>query len=62
MLGVPSLIDVQKTMTDAAAKFLEAFVDSFFEFVDQPLLPSQVPTYILYIRKCFFYNHVKTYI
>ncbi|WVZ18495.1 hypothetical protein V8G54_005817 [Vigna mungo] len=39
--GLPLPIDVQKTMTDAAAKLLEAFVDSFFEFVDQPLLPSQ---------------------
>ncbi|XP_014500682.1 carotenoid 9,10(9',10')-cleavage dioxygenase isoform X2 [Vigna radiata var. radiata] len=39
--GLPLLIDVQKTMTDAAAKLLEAFVDSFFQFVDQPLLPSQ---------------------
>ncbi|QCE00230.1 hypothetical protein DEO72_LG7g1518 [Vigna unguiculata] len=43
LVGVPSLIDVQvhKTMIDATAKFLEAFVDSFFEFLDQSLLPSQ---------------------
>ncbi|ESW09210.1 hypothetical protein PHAVU_009G109200 [Phaseolus vulgaris] len=39
--GVPLQIDVQKIITDTAAKLLEAFVDSFFEFVDQPLLPSQ---------------------
>ncbi|CAJ1973892.1 unnamed protein product [Sphenostylis stenocarpa] len=38
---VPSQIDVQKTMTNTASKLLNAFVDSFFEFVDRPLLPSQ---------------------
>ncbi|RDX61223.1 Carotenoid 9,10(9',10')-cleavage dioxygenase 1, partial [Mucuna pruriens] len=35
------LEDVHKTMTNTAAKLLDAFVDSFFEFTDQPLLPSQ---------------------
>ncbi|KAK7311775.1 hypothetical protein RJT34_10123 [Clitoria ternatea] len=33
--------DAPKTMRNAAAKLLDAFVDSFFEFIDQPLLPSQ---------------------
>ncbi|TKY74555.1 Carotenoid 9,10(9',10')-cleavage dioxygenase [Spatholobus suberectus] len=33
--------DVHKTTTKTAAKLLDAFVDSFFEFIDQPLLPSQ---------------------
>ncbi|XP_029127782.1 carotenoid 9,10(9',10')-cleavage dioxygenase 1 isoform X2 [Cajanus cajan] len=32
---------VHKTMTNTAARLLDAFVDSFFEFIDQPLLPSQ---------------------
>jgi len=36
-------------MIDATAKFLEAFVDSFFEFLDQSLLPSQVPIYDKYV-------------
>lgn len=34
--------DVKKTMSKTAAILLDAFVDSFFEFIDQPLLPSQV--------------------
>ncbi|XP_027356871.1 carotenoid 9,10(9',10')-cleavage dioxygenase-like [Abrus precatorius] len=38
---VPWQIDVPKAMTNTAAKLLDAFVDSFFEFIDQPLLPSQ---------------------
>ncbi|KRH52737.1 hypothetical protein GLYMA_06G085100v4 [Glycine max] len=33
--------DVKKTMSKTAAILLDAFVDSFFEFIDQPLLPSQ---------------------
>ncbi|KAK7410379.1 hypothetical protein VNO78_01114 [Psophocarpus tetragonolobus] len=33
--------DVHKTVSTTAAKLLDAFVDSFFEFSDQPLLPSQ---------------------
>lgn len=43
---VPLQIDVPKTMRNTAAKVLDAFVDSFFEFIDKPLLPSQVPSYI----------------
>ncbi|KAJ1377580.1 Carotenoid oxygenase [Sesbania bispinosa] len=38
---VPLQIDVPKTIKDAAAKLLDSFVDSFFEFIDKPLLPSQ---------------------
>ncbi|KAK7351488.1 hypothetical protein VNO77_10991 [Canavalia gladiata] len=38
---IPLQIDVPKIMSNTAAKFLDAFVDSFFEFIDQPLLPSQ---------------------
>ncbi|XP_061367388.1 carotenoid 9,10(9',10')-cleavage dioxygenase 1-like [Gastrolobium bilobum] len=38
---VPLQIDVPKTMTNTASKLLNAFVDSFFEFIDQPLLPSE---------------------
>nr|GMN69173.1 hypothetical protein TIFTF001_038222 [Ficus carica] len=34
-------IDVSKTIKNTTAKMLDAFVDSTFEFVDQPLLPSQ---------------------
>ncbi|XP_057434749.1 carotenoid 9,10(9',10')-cleavage dioxygenase-like [Lotus japonicus] len=34
-------IDVPKTMKNSAAKLVDAFVDSFFEFIDKPLLPSQ---------------------
>lgn len=44
LLEVPLQIDeVHKTMANTAAILLDAFVDSFFEFLDQPLLPSQVP-------------------
>ncbi|GMN39973.1 hypothetical protein TIFTF001_009195 [Ficus carica] len=32
---------ISETMKNASAKMLDAFVDSVFEFVDQPLLPSQ---------------------
>ncbi|KAH1253042.1 Carotenoid 9,10(9',10')-cleavage dioxygenase 1 [Glycine max] len=42
LLEVPLQIDeVHKTMANTAAILLDAFVDSFFEFLDQPLLPSQ---------------------
>ncbi|KAF5456481.1 hypothetical protein F2P56_025963 [Juglans regia] len=34
-------IDVSRTMKNASAQMLDAFVDSVFEFADQPLLPSQ---------------------
>ncbi|XP_041018063.1 carotenoid 9,10(9',10')-cleavage dioxygenase 1-like [Juglans microcarpa x Juglans regia] len=34
-------IDVSRTMKNSSAKILDAFVDSVFEFSDQPLLPSQ---------------------
>ena len=35
-------IDVSKSIKNAYVNLLDAFVDSVFEFVDQPLLPSQV--------------------
>lgn len=39
----PLRIDhVAKTIKTASTKMLDAFVDSIFEFADQPL-PSQVP-------------------
>ncbi|KAH7524180.1 hypothetical protein FEM48_Zijuj06G0091800 [Ziziphus jujuba var. spinosa] len=39
---LPMRIDVSKTInTTTTAKILDAFVDSVFEYVDQPLLPSQ---------------------
>ncbi|CAK7337629.1 unnamed protein product [Dovyalis caffra] len=34
-------IDVSKTVKDTCLRLLDVFVDSMFEFVDQPLLPSQ---------------------
>ncbi|KAK2661244.1 hypothetical protein Ddye_007777 [Dipteronia dyeriana] len=34
-------IDVSKTIKTAFVKFLDAFVDHVFEFIDQPLLPIQ---------------------
>ncbi|WJX35791.1 hypothetical protein P8452_23739 [Trifolium repens] len=34
-------IDVPKTMKNAVAKLIDVFVDSFFEFIDKPLLPSK---------------------
>ncbi|KAK4274277.1 hypothetical protein QN277_017525 [Acacia crassicarpa] len=38
---IPLQIDVPKTLTSFTAKILDAFVDSVFEFIDHPLLPSQ---------------------
>ncbi|KAL5558680.1 hypothetical protein UlMin_034891 [Ulmus minor] len=39
---VPNIrIDVPQTIKNASVKLLDAFVDSVFEFEDQPLLPSQ---------------------
>lgn len=38
---LPLQIDVPKSLTSATVKILDAFVDSVFEFIDQPLLPSQ---------------------
>lgn len=47
MKQVPAIIGVAKTMIKSAStQMLDAFVDSVFEFVDQPLLPSQVGTHI----------------
>ncbi|XP_050366321.1 carotenoid 9,10(9',10')-cleavage dioxygenase 1-like isoform X4 [Argentina anserina] len=40
-MHVPMHIDVLKIFKNASAKLLDAFVDSVFEFMDQPLLPSQ---------------------
>ncbi|CAK7353228.1 unnamed protein product [Dovyalis caffra] len=34
-------IDVSKTVKNTCLRLLDVFVDSMFEFVDQPLLPSQ---------------------
>ncbi|KAK7410378.1 hypothetical protein VNO78_01113 [Psophocarpus tetragonolobus] len=38
---IPLQIDASKTFTDIKTKFLNAVVDSAFEFVDQLVLPSQ---------------------
>ncbi|GLT25466.1 hypothetical protein SLA2020_005920 [Shorea laevis] len=40
-LRLPLQMDVSKTIKNASTKLLNAFVDSVFEFVDQPFLPSQ---------------------
>ncbi|KAJ8773638.1 hypothetical protein K2173_005884 [Erythroxylum novogranatense] len=37
----PIPFDVMKLIKDTSARLLDAFVDSAFEFVDQPVLPSQ---------------------
>ncbi|CAI8599842.1 unnamed protein product [Vicia faba] len=34
-------IDVLKSMKNSIAKLVDVFVDSFFEFIDKPLLPSK---------------------
>ncbi|KAI4316115.1 hypothetical protein L6164_024127 [Bauhinia variegata] len=39
---VPLQIDVSKIMANATTKLLDTLVDSLFEFIDQPLLPSQI--------------------
>ena len=41
---VPLQIDVFKTIKNDSVNLLDAFVDLVFEFVDQPLLLSQVRT------------------
>ncbi|CAB4266489.1 unnamed protein product [Prunus armeniaca] len=38
---LPRKVDVSKTMKNTSGKMLDALVDSIFQFVDQPLLPSQ---------------------
>ncbi|KAJ7965952.1 carotenoid 9,10(9',10')-cleavage dioxygenase 1-like [Quillaja saponaria] len=38
---LPLKIDVSKTIRDASSRVLDAFVESVFQIVDQPLLPSQ---------------------
>ncbi|XVF35449.1 hypothetical protein REPUB_Repub18cG0147000 [Reevesia pubescens] len=38
---LPLQIDVSKAIKNTSVKLLDAFVDSTFEFIDQPLLPSQ---------------------
>ncbi|KAG6389428.1 hypothetical protein SASPL_150896 [Salvia splendens] len=38
----PILLQVSKTIKEASLRLLDAFVDSVFHFIDQPLLPSQV--------------------
>ncbi|RDX64863.1 Carotenoid 9,10(9',10')-cleavage dioxygenase, partial [Mucuna pruriens] len=38
---IPLQIDASKTITHIKTKFLNALVDSAFDFVDQPVLPSQ---------------------
>lgn len=35
-------VDVPKAIKETPFKLLDAFVDFIYEFVDQPLLPSQV--------------------
>ncbi|XP_047968412.1 carotenoid 9,10(9',10')-cleavage dioxygenase 1-like [Salvia hispanica] len=37
----PILLQVSKTIKEASLRLLDAFVDSVFHFIDQPLLPSQ---------------------
>jgi hypothetical protein len=48
-----------RTMQNASVQLLDAFVDSVFEFADQPLLPSQVRTYqTININSCIYiFNH-----
>ncbi|KAK7282982.1 hypothetical protein RIF29_12147 [Crotalaria pallida] len=38
---IPLHIEIMKTVTNAGTKLLDAFVDSFFDFIDKPLLQSQ---------------------
>lgn len=40
--------DIPKAIKETSFKLLDAFVDLVFEFVDQPLLPSQVCPLINY--------------
>ena len=46
--------DVSKTIKNTSQRILDAFVDSVFQFVDQPLLPSQV-----YLRDSCLLYHLK---
>jgi hypothetical protein len=39
---LPMQLDVSKSIRNASVKLLDAFVDSLFQFADQPVLPSQV--------------------
>ncbi|XP_021276993.1 carotenoid 9,10(9',10')-cleavage dioxygenase-like isoform X2 [Herrania umbratica] len=41
MFKLPLRIDISKAIKKTSVKLLDAFVDSAFEFTDQPLLPSQ---------------------
>ncbi|XVF89187.1 hypothetical protein PTKIN_Ptkin19aG0109900 [Pterospermum kingtungense] len=38
---LPFRIDISKAIKNTSVKLVDAFVDSTFEFIDQPLLPSQ---------------------
>ncbi|CAK7353224.1 unnamed protein product [Dovyalis caffra] len=38
---LPLQLDVSKSIKNASGKLLDAFVDSMFQFADQPILPSQ---------------------
>ncbi|CAL5441554.1 unnamed protein product [Camellia sinensis] len=38
---LPMRVDVSKTIKSVTLRILDAFVDSVFQFVDQPVLPSQ---------------------
>ncbi|KAI5556447.1 hypothetical protein BDE02_18G036200 [Populus trichocarpa] len=38
---LPMQLDVSKSIRNASVKLLDAFVDSLFQFADQPVLPSQ---------------------
>uniref|UniRef100_A0A3Q7HR21 Uncharacterized protein n=1 Tax=Solanum lycopersicum TaxID=4081 RepID=A0A3Q7HR21_SOLLC len=51
--------DIPKAVKETSIKLLDAFVDSVFEFVDQPLLPSQVHDSINYIITTRFNNSCK---
>jgi hypothetical protein len=39
---LPMQLDVSKSIRNASVKLLDAFVDSLFQFADQPVLPSLV--------------------
>lgn len=53
-------IDVSQSMKNTSRKMLDAFVDSAFQFVDQPLLPSQVLLLHYYSQgNCCFSNKLK---
>ncbi|KAM7459366.1 hypothetical protein LguiA_036360 [Lonicera macranthoides] len=53
-------IDVPKTIKKTSVELLDAFVDSVFEFVDQPLLPSQSNfTPVEEMRKAIIVNSIE---